>query len=835
MKLLGLSRLLQIASALGALVLCALAIAGLYSLQQQRDALSELFELQRDINSFSAASDSLLVLGADPGLWAVYRESADEIRRDLERLGRTYPAALKASDQVETIVAELERAGVGDDAGPPKAGDGGAGPLGLSPRARILLTQVSGHGIALDSVVGRAIRDRRAGLTNTTVWIISAFALAALLFAFSSFSAFRFLHRRLREPVSNLQETIRAVEQGDLSARAHVSTRARDELDQLASTFNDMLELLSAQENSLRASRDELTQTLEVRQALINSLPAHIALLDREGNIVDVNNEWRRFGRENAYSGGDDFGIGRNYPGICDAAMGGYSREAAEVGRGVREVIAGRRDLFTLEYPCHGPDEPRWFRVMINSIARAPEGERELGAVVMHVDITERKLAEEELNRLAYEDPLTGLYSRNGLIAEVETELRYGGWPSNAMLIMLDLVRVRDINESFGFAVGDQLITAVGRRLESVSDDPAPLVGRAGGDEFLVYLLARDEDEAARLRAHLDDLVHQEFVLDDKELRVTARFGYTRLGETTRSIESLIREAEIALYGVVEEGGTSRWASYTEARDQENRNRVGVAAELRTALERDEFRLYFQPKVALDDGAVIGAEALIRWQHPERGLQPPGLFIPIAEQSQLIGPIGDWALDEACRSLRSWQDEGLAVQRLSVNVSLVQFALGNFADTVRGALERHGIDPGLLTLEITESVFEHESGELLQQLSAIHELGVQLSLDDFGTGYSSLRYLQRYPFNEIKVDKSFVFDMLNDPYSSEVVNTVLGIAGALEASTVAEGIEDASTAAALWTAGCFVGQGFYYSKPLNPEAFYQLMKDGSRLPLAVDA
>jgi EAL domain-containing protein (putative c-di-GMP-specific phosphodiesterase class I) len=211
-------------------------------------------------------------------------------------------------------------------------------------------------------------------------------------------------------------------------------------------------------------------------------------------------------------------------------------------------------------------------------------------------------------------------------------------------------------------------------------------------------------------------------------------------------------------------------------------------------------------------------------------LQSPGLFIPIAEQSQLIGPIGDWALDEACRHLRAWRDDGLVVQRLAVNVSLVQFVLGDFADTVRNAVERHGIEPGRLTLEITESVFEHESGELLRQLQEIRALGVQLSLDDFGTGYSSLRYLHRYPFHEIKIDKSFVFAMLTDRYSSEVVNTVLGIARALDASTVAEGIEDAATALALREAGCYEGQGFYYSKPLAEEGFLQLLDRSGQLP-----
>jgi diguanylate cyclase (GGDEF)-like protein/PAS domain S-box-containing protein len=960
MRLARLSRNLERLTALGVVILLVLAAMGLYNLHQEREELSGLYALQSDINSFSAASDSLLVLGADPGLWRAYRDSADDIQARLRELGRTYPDALKAADQIETMVRSLERARVTDEASMQTDGDAGIGPLELPPRARMLLTQVAGHGIALDSVVARAIRERRTALADSGLSIVGAFAVAAILFALSSFAALRFLHLRLRDPVTRLQQTIDAVDAGDLSARVHVNTK--DELGHLGRAFNrmlegrveaeekerqhhveaerqarrastilesitdaffaldpdwcftyvnqqaevmlessrdellgnrvwqlfpglvgtnieheyrramtewvtvaleeyyeplgrwfdiraypsseglavyfrditerhELLEQLRSQQVSLRDSRDELSHLLETRQALINSLPAHIALLDAEANVIDVNNQWRHYGLENTYGGNDDYGVGRNYLSICDQAMGSYAREAAEVARGIRAVLSGYRSSFALEYPCHAPDQPRWFRVMVNSLAGRTEAERDLGAVVMHVDITERKLAEQELNRLAYEDPLTGLYARNGFIGELEDELR-NAWQPAACVVMLDLVRVRDINESYGFAVGDQLLAAVGERLESVCDDPAPLVGRTGGDEFIVYLPAQSAEEAERLRARMSSLLDKDFVLGGTELRVGARFGYTELAERTRSIESIVREAEIALYSVVEEGGASKWGGYTEERDEQTRNRVAIAAELRTALQRNEFELHYQPKVSLRDGAVIGAEALIRWNHPERGLESPGLFIPIAEQSQLIGPIGDWALDEACRSLRAWQDEGLMVQRLAVNVSLVQFALGNFAETVRDALARHDVNPGDLTLEITESVFEHESGELLRQLSAIDEMGVQLSLDDFGTGYSSLRYLQRYPFDEIKVDKSFVFNMLNDPYSSEVVNTVLGIAGALDASTVAEGIEDLSTANALREAGCRVGQGFYYSKPLEPDAFRQLMQDGGKLPSA---
>ena len=231
------------------------------------------------------------------------------------------------------------------------------------------------------------------------------------------------------------------------------------------------------------------------------------------------------------------------------------------------------------------------------------------------------------------------------------------------------------------------------------------------------------------------------------------------------------------------------------------------------------------------DGSLISAEALIRWHHPQRGLQPPGLFIPIAEQSQLIGPIGDWALRDACRQLRSWREDGLEIVRVSVNVSVVQFAPGDFPAKVRSALEDFGVDPAALSLEITESVFERHSDALTAQLRELHDLGVQLSLDDFGTGYSSLLYLQRYPFDEIKIDRAFVSKLLEDEYSRNIVRSVIDMAAALGANVVAEGIESPAITAALLELGVQVGQGFYYSLPLASEDFRWLLEKRSPLPL----
>jgi len=593
-----------------------------------------------------------------------------------------------------------------------------------------------------------------------------------------------------------------------------------------------MVERLQQQEADLRRSRDALDAALTTRQALINSLPAHIAMLDAEGLIVDVNDQWRHFGQENDYRGGDDFGIGTNYLGLCESASGDCAEEAGMVAEGLREALGGQRQTFALEYPCHSPNKQRWFRVMFNRLAG--DGSENIGAVAMHIDITERKRAEQELNRLAYEDPLTGLLSRNGFAHRLGERLSGDGWDRHAAVLMLDVINLRDINDAHGYERGDQLLSELGERLQrEIGEDG--LAGRTGGDEFVAWIGGHREGQLEQRLDALSASLTGSYLLAGVKVEINLRMGYTALDDRQRNPEELMREAELALFRNREDTALRRpWVAYSPDIDEESHRRIRLTRELREALERDEFELHFQPKVDLRDGGVISAEALLRWHHPERGLQPPGLFIPVAEQSQLIGPIGDWALRDACRQLREWRDAGLEIVRVAVNVSLVQFMVGDFPAKVRAALAEFDVDPQHLSLEITESVFERQSDQLLAEIRALHELGVRLSLDDFGTGYSSLLYLQRYPFDEIKIDQGFVRKLLDDHYSHDIVRTVLGLARALDAEVVAEGIETAAIRDILIELGCTVGQGYYYSVPLEAEDFRWLLEKRNNLPLAAE-
>jgi diguanylate cyclase (GGDEF)-like protein len=454
------------------------------------------------------------------------------------------------------------------------------------------------------------------------------------------------------------------------------------------------------------------------------------------------------------------------------------------------------------------------------------------GAVVMHVDITQRKLAELQLDRLVNRDPLTELLTRNGFVDALAQRFARNEPRLPAVLAMFDIKDLRDINDTHGFKAGDQLLVEIARWLERLAG-PKGLVGRIAGDEFSVFLpVSYDgEDPLARVRA-LRAVTEHDFLVPEIRIEIAIDLGYTLVSDHSHAAEDLLHQAELALFQLRQHGSAPPIA-YNAALDHQVHERLDLSRGLRTALETNQLELHFQPQVHLGSGRMASCEALLRWNHPERGLQPPGVFIPIAEQSQQIIPIGEWALKEACRRLREWRRAGLSVVRIAVNVSLIQFRTADFPKTVRAAVDTYDIDPGALTLELTESVFEDASDDLLAQLDALRAVGVRLSLDDFGTGYSSLAYLQRYPFDEIKVDRCFVARVLEDPYSRTVLQAVKGIADALNADLIAEGIETDAIRRALLDLGFELGQGYLFSVPLETEDFRWLLEQQASLPLRV--
>lgn len=591
---------------------------------------------------------------------------------------------------------------------------------------------------------------------------------------------------------------------------------------------NELIQQLRHREAELSSSRDHLSALLESRRALIDSLPAHIALIERDGNIADVNEQWRRFARENAFEGAS-FGVGSNYLRVCETATGDCAEEAGAVTAGLRDVLRGTRSSFSLEYPCHSPEQFRWFRVTMNRLVAGEAGDTDYGAVVMHVDITERKLAEQKLERMAFEDNLTGLPTRNGFVRALETRISDGGWPAEALLVAVNIRGMRDINDALGFEAGDRVLASLGERLRG---QPAAerIAGRTGGDEFVLFLQPTAGDDIEALLERLAEALTRPLSLNEMEIDVGTRIGYTAFGSEPRPVASLLREAELAL-AQHRNAAEMHWIAYSRALDTADTQRIELTRDLRVALKEEQFTLHFQPKVLLESGQIHSCEALLRWNHPRHGMVLPGRFIGIAEKSQLIGPIGDWILRESCRQLRQWLDAGVEPVRMAVNVSLVQFMTADLPDKIRALLKEFALPGELLTLEITESVFARESDSLRTQIKSLHDIGVRLSLDDFGTGYSSLLYLQKYPFDEIKIDRGFVLKLLDDSYSRDIVRTVLELAHAFGADVVAEGIESAEISAALQSLHCHIGQGRYFSYPLPGDELQPLLAERPSFPL----
>ncbi|MGM0983019.1 MAG: putative bifunctional diguanylate cyclase/phosphodiesterase [Pseudomonadota bacterium] len=822
MKLLRLSVISITTCVIG---LVALVLVGLHSMgemQEKQEEIKALMDLHYRIGEFSVASDTLLVNHAEPSVLESYREEAASLKETLSGLAEDHPPARRAIHHIDFLVGTLSAV---YSQLPSSREESNAQPLAESPlllpvQSQLIMNQVAGYGIELDNALRELTIQRQAQIVRDANWIATGFAGAAAIFGLVCIVAFTLIYKRINGPLRALSRATQRVEAGEHDVRIPVS--GSDEFADLARTFNQMLD----QQDTMVES---LSDALATRRALIDSLPAHIALLDDGGKILDVNDQWRHFGVDNDYPD-TTFGVGSNYLAVCRAADGDCAKEALAAADGLQTVLAGDRDTFTLEYPCHSQDQLRWFRMMATRLAPGTETDGLLGAVVMHVDITERVLAEQELKRHAYQDPLTGLANRLGFTKAFSQHIERHGWNPRDIIALLDIREMRNINDAHGYDIGDHLLIELARRLEERLPGNT-LVGRISGDQFILLLPSNDLSQPRQRLDELARIFHQPVRILELVIEVAARGGYTLLGEEERSAETLLHEVEIALYEARQRDGRD-FHHYDQEMDRRAQQRIELTRDLRRALEEDQFELHYQPKVDLATGTVIGCEALIRWMHPARGMQMPGQFISVAEQSQLIGPIGDWVLNQACRHLREWQDAGLDLVWVSVNVSVDQFHSGNFARTVQEALETHAIDPASLTLEITESVFSEESATLRQQIDDLHALGVRLSLDDFGTGYSSLLYLQQYPFDEIKIDMGFVRQILDDPFNRNIVSMILGISQVLGADTVAEGVENTAVRDALLELGCRIGQGYYYSMPLEVEDFRWLLEKRSRLPLA---
>jgi diguanylate cyclase (GGDEF)-like protein/PAS domain S-box-containing protein len=438
------------------------------------------------------------------------------------------------------------------------------------------------------------------------------------------------------------------------------------------------------------------------------------------------------------------------------------------------------------------------------------------------MDITARKEAEEQLRHQAFHDPLTGLANRALFVDRVEHALvLHGRWGGEVAVLFLDLDDFKAVNDSLGHPAGDALLEAVGLRLTTVLS-PSHTVARLGGDEFAILVEEEDAASAAVDAAErIISALHGPFDIDRREVFVTASVGIAVGGD----VDELLRSADVAMYRA-KSSGKAQYVVYAPLMDEDVLGRLELVADLRRARVAEEFVLHYQPSVELETGGIVGVEALLRWQHPTRGLVAPVDFIGLAEETGSIVEIGRWVLKRATRQVAEWRSTlpGADSLRVSVNVSTRQVRKLGLIDDVRSALVESGLPPEALTLEITESVLARRREEMTSILDEITRLGVHLALDDFGTGYSSLSLLQDLPVHTLKIDRSFVQSLDVGPERCAFVRAIVDLADALELAVVAEGIEEAAQVAQLRELGCRFGQGFHFARPLPPlelEAFIE--------------
>jgi diguanylate cyclase (GGDEF)-like protein/PAS domain S-box-containing protein len=441
------------------------------------------------------------------------------------------------------------------------------------------------------------------------------------------------------------------------------------------------------------------------------------------------------------------------------------------------------------------------------------------GAVVVHdgtvEDITERKLAQQQVNYLAYYDALTGLPNRMLLRDRLNTAVaaaRRRG--CGAALLFLDLDRFKIINDSLGHSVGDLLLQQVANRLKNEIRQE-DTVARVGGDEFLIVLTSAESvDEVTGIATRIVESVMGQFTIQGHSLNITCSLGISMFPEHGEDGETLIKNADAAMYSAKEQG-CNAFCFFTDEMNTQVMERLNIENGLRSAIDKEEFFLVYQPQFNIASGNITGLEALIRWQHPERGLVMPDKFIPVAESSGLIVPIGEWVLMTACSQMTRWQQEGLLIVPVAVNVSAVQFRQEGFRELIRQVLHQTGLDPQYLELELTESLLLSNQDVMFGVLQDLKDMGLKLVIDDFGTGYSSLSYLRQFPVSKLKIDRSFIRDVAVNPDDAAIATAIVSMAKGLNLKVIAEGIENEAQLSFLMEHGCDECQGYYFSRPLS--------------------
>lgn len=667
-------------------------------------------------------------------------------------------------------------------------------------------------GFSLERVRQEISRSRAAIALVTlivfAVMVLAVFALSALITG----------------PLERIAETSKLIADGALTHRAEVDSD--DEVGQLARSFNRMLDRLDAARGELESlnrsledrveqrARDlmqEITARRRAQDALRSSEERYRLLFDRnlagvyiasiDGKIISCNDACARIFR---YETRDEFladrgAIAYMNPRDRDSIMRRLRSDGAVVNEEVE--LRDRHDAAV------------WALENVRLIPAREGSEPTLEGILL--DITDRKRAEEEISYKAFHDSLTDLPNRALLLDRLVIALAQAARHNQKLAVMfLDLDDLKEVNDTFGHAIGDAVLKTVGHRLKENLRE-SDTVARVSGDEFLILLTdIEDESGVEAVAATLLGAVAGPLMVEDDELHITTSIGVAIYPTNGTTPEELIRNADGAMYRVKRSGGNA--VEFCD-RSGPTVGRMTIEEELRRAIEREEFVLWYQPQVSIKDRHLVGVEALVRWNHPERGLIPPDGFISAAEHTGVITALGALVLRKACEQGKSWQRQGYQSPRIAVNLSPRQLYQHDFVGMYQRVLESTGFDPHLLEFEMTESIAVQRSDRSLQILRRLREIGSSIAVDDFGTGQSSLSYLKQFPVDVVKVDRSFVTEVLTRVRDQSIVGAVLQVANQLGLRTIAEGVETEEQCEFLRRLGCHEIQGYLVSVPLAPE------------------
>lgn len=628
-------------------------------------------------------------------------------------------------------------------------------------------------------------------------------SLIPIIVVLAAAGAIFLIARSVSEPLSKLTGVMERLSRRDFSAAVPFGER-RDEIGAIARAVAVFKESGLAR----LVAEERLQESQRTLSVITENAPSMIWMVDVHGKVTYANRGIEGTGRDDMAGSYVVERVLEQHRDRVETALD----DAFSAGRPGRCEFMGNGD------------ERRWY-----SARTAPvfEASRIIGAVIITNDVTERKAAEAQVEFLAHHDALTDLPNRIlGKLLFEQTIVQAERSGSRAAMLFFDLDNFKRVNDSLGHAAGDQLLKAVADRLINCVGD-SDLVVRQSGDEFVILMPnIEDVDDVSSAANKILEQLRPPFDIGGEMVSASASMGAVVFPEDGRSFDELFKKADAAAR-FAKEAGRNTYRFFAEQMNVNADEYLRIRTGLRQALERGEFLLHYQPQIAVDSGRVIGAEALIRWNHPELGLLAPGRFISIAEDSGLIVPIGEWVLGEACRQCTRWLADDLPRITMAVNLSAVQFKRGDLLDVVTRVLRDTALDPTCLELEMTESALVKDTATVMKTVERLKALGVSFSIDDFGTGYSSLSYLKRFRVDKLKIDQSFVREITESAADAAIVTAVVALARSLGLKTIAEGIESADVLEKLRDCGCDEAQGYYLGRPMSADAFANLLKQAA--------